>query len=407
VTTTTEPADPVARSGPAAPGHRRKLLLAALSTTVVALPAAGPADATAEPAATRSEPALEVVASGLDHPRGLAALPGGAVLVAEAGRAGEAPCLPASPGTGNQPACLSATGAVTLVRPGRQTRVLDGLASIGPEDGTAVSGPHDLAPTSDGLRIVFGFANNPSGRADLGEAGASLGQLALVDHRGRQRNVGDLAAHEGSANPDGRPGFAGSWSNPYSIVPAGRDTFVSDSGGNDILRVTPGGRVATVAVLPAREVPAPPGAGLPPGSTITMEPVPTGMVRGPDGALYVGELTGAPGPAGAARVFRVVPGRAPEVVHGGFTAVSDVAFDRQGRLLVLEIFTNGLTSGNPAGALKRVEADGSVTTLIDEGLVTPTAMAVAHDGAIYISNRATSVGGGEVVRFVPPSSREG
>jgi hypothetical protein len=40
--------------------------------------------------------------------------------------------------------------------------------------------------------------------------------------------------------------------------------------------------------------------------------VPNSVAQGPDGAYYVGELTGVPFEAGAARVYRVVPGRASE-----------------------------------------------------------------------------------------------
>jgi hypothetical protein len=378
--------------------RRRSLLLAAIPALLVGtvvITTSSPAPAA--PAAPAQAPPLQVVASGLDHPRGLVAGPFGIVLIAESGEEGVAPCLPPSPGTGNKPACFSATGAITLAWGGRTFRLLDQRASNGAEDGTASSGPHDLAATSDGLRILYGYANNPELRPGLGEAAATLGTLTTVDFRGRERIAGDLAEHERVNNPGGEPGFAGLWSNPYSMIPDGHDVLVSDSGANAILRVTPAGQVTTVAVLPSRQVP------LPTGGTITMESVPTGMVRGGDGAVYVGELTGAPFPVGGARVFRVVPGQAPQVVATGFTNVIDVAFDRQGRLLVLEHATNGLPSGDPTGALKRVEANGSTTTLVSTGLVSPTALTVAPDGAVLISNKGTSVDGGEVVRFVPPA----
>jgi DNA-binding CsgD family transcriptional regulator len=38
----------------------------------------------------------------------------------------------------------------------------------------------------------------------------------------------------------------------------------------------------------------------------------------------------------------------------GFTNIIDIAFDRHGRLLVLEIFKNGLPSGDPTGSLVRI-----------------------------------------------------
>ena len=44
---------------------------------------------------------------------------------------------------------------------------------------------------------------------------------------------------------------------------------------------------------------------------------------GPYGAYYVGELTGVPFAVGAARVYRVVPGKAPQVFLEGFAVIID------------------------------------------------------------------------------------
>jgi len=68
-------------------------------------------------------------------------------------------------------------------------------------------------------------------------------------------------------------------------------------------------------------------------------------VRGPDGAFYVGELTGFPYYKGYARVLRVVAGQAPTVYAEGFTNIADIAFDDSGRLLVLEMSQEGLFAG--------------------------------------------------------------
>jgi hypothetical protein len=54
-----------------------------------------------------------------------------------------------------------------------------------------------------------------------------------------------------------------------------------------------------------------------------MQAVPTSVVKGPDGAYYVGQLTGFPFPVGGANVFRVVPGHDPEVFAGGFTYITN------------------------------------------------------------------------------------
>ena len=76
----------------------------------------------------------------------------------------------------------------------------------------------------------------------------------------------------------------------------GKPLVVADAGGNDILSVTHGA-ISLVALLPFGTAPAPamPGAPAPPpGATIPVDPVPTSVVRAPDGTLYVGQLTGFP-----------------------------------------------------------------------------------------------------------------
>jgi hypothetical protein len=79
-------------------------------------------------------------------------------------------------------------------------------------------------------------------------------------------------------------------------------------------------------VFPVQPTPAPDGTVIP------MHFVPTTVARGPDGAFYVGQLTGFPFPVGGARVWRVEPGSAPTVYASGFTNIIDIAFDRRGRL---------------------------------------------------------------------------
>jgi hypothetical protein len=135
--------------------------------------------------------------------------------------------------------------------------------------------------------------------------------------------------------------------------------------------------------------------------------VPTCVVRGPDGAYYVGELTGVPFAVGAANIYRVVPGQASEVVHPGFKTIIDMDFGPDGSLYVLQHATGAFFSG--PGILIRVSPDGTRTTIIKEtdGLIRPTSVLVDDDGTIYVTNKGLSVGAGEVLRIdpsAPPSS---
>jgi hypothetical protein len=216
--------------------------------------------------------------------------------------------------------------------------------------------------------------------------------------------VADVAGYEFDENPGG----GAPDSNPYGLAAGGR--LVVDAGGNSLLRVHDGGTISTVATFPSRDDARPTDA------------VPTCVAVGPDGAYYVGELTGVPFATGAARVYRVVPGEEPEVFLEGFTTIIDLAFDRDGALYVLQHSSAGPFFAAP-GSLVRVAPDGTRTTILD-GLTRPTGLVVARtrhghrsdhgedddddddeDGhgrlVFYISNRGTSAGIGEVIRFAP------
>jgi hypothetical protein len=345
------------------------------------------------PEAWAAQGPFEVVAAGLDNPRGLAFGPDRALYIAEAGRGGAGPC---APGPEGGDVCIGASGAVTRVWRGQQTRIASGLASLAAPGGFAATGPHDVAPNGAGRTIaVIGLGGNVGFRAKFGPIGAGLGQLVQITATGLVRTVADVSTYEESANPDG--GIIDS--NPYAVVSRGAVRLVADAGGNDLLGVGANGRIVTVAVFPDRMVDAPPFLGLPPGAKIPMQSVPNAVAIGPDGAYYVGELTGFPFPVGGARVYRVVPGQAPTIYAEGFTNIIDVTFGPDGSLYVLEIAANGLLSNDLTGALIRVAPGGARTTIAQAGLVAPAGVAVGPDGALYVSNFGIFPDAGQVVRI--------
>ncbi|WP_158074048.1 ScyD/ScyE family protein [Micromonospora sp. CB01531] len=370
---------------------RLKLRSAGVAVAVAGLVVASTPDAvTAATSKTRAE-GMTVIATGLDNPRGLAVTPEGVVLVAEAGRGGQGPCLV---GGQDQVFCLGATGAITTVRGHQQKRVATGLPSLGTPTQSEVLGPHDIALTAAGPLVTIGLGTDPQRRAQLGTAGALVGQTVRLGPSGAN-SFADLAGWEAANNPDSDQPGTGPDSNPYGLVSYRDGAVATDAGGNTLLRLDRRGRISPLAVFPTTPTPSPFG-----GPDIPMQFVPTTVTTGPGGALYVGQLTGFPFPVGGAKVWRVTPGQAPTVYAEGFTNIADIAFDHKGRLLVLEITANGLLSGDPTGALIRVERDGSRTELARAGLVTPTGLAVARDGTIYISNKGTMVGQGEVLRLL-------
>jgi hypothetical protein len=338
--------------------------------------------------------AFTVVADNLDNPRGLAFGPGGALFVAEAGRGGSGPpCATIPPPPPDFQVCYGPSGAVTRILGAEQERVVEGLPSLAAPvpGGTGVevyAGPHDVSFAGERGFLVTGLGFHPDVRSnELVPVGGLFGQLWRF-WPGLTR-VADISAFE-LTNPDGSVVH----SNPYAVLATPDAQYVVDAGGNSLLRVV-GGEVTLVAVFPAR--PTPPGG--PPGPPV-FESVPDSIALGPGGDLFVGELTGFPFPVGAANVYRVSPGGDVDVYASGFTNIIDVAFDEGGNLYVLEFATNGLLSGDPTGALWRVTPQGTKAKIEIEGLtlVSPAGLAIGG-GAIYISNRSTSAGEGEVVRI--------
>jgi hypothetical protein len=369
----------------------RRCLLVPLLVLAALLPFAGVSAA--------HDSSLEVVADGLDNPRGLDFSHWGALYVAEAGRGGAGPCIPGPDGD----VCAGASGAVTKIWHGKQRRVVKGLPSLAtpgraatPESaavaaGSDAIGPSDISFGFFSAYLTVGLGQNPAVRVPptLGPLGPKFGKLYRISPFGRVRAVADISAYEQDANPDGNMEEGGVDSNPNSVLARPGRQYVVDAGGNDLLRVGPTGRISTVAVFPPG--PVPPG---PP-----FQAVPTAVVRGPDRALYVSQLTGFPFPVERANIYRIEPGSEPEVYAEDLTNVTDLAFGPDGSLYVVEIATNGLLSGDPTGALKRIAPDGSVSEDLANGeLEAPYGVTVSRKGHVYVTNHGTSAGGGEVVR---------
>jgi hypothetical protein len=100
-------------------------------------------------------------------------------------------------------------------------------------------------------------------------------------------------------------------------------------GWNSVLEVRANGKVSTLAAYGARPNRLPIGPPF-------VESVETAVAQGPDGALYVSELTGAPFPRGFARIHRIGPDGNTTVHASGLTAVVDLAFAEDGALYALQ-----------------------------------------------------------------------
>ncbi len=403
-------------SEPVPAPHSRRI---ARWTSVVPAAAALASVATLAPvpgaAAPAPTPKLAVVASHLNNPRKIF-LGSGTVYVAEAGTGGRSRCQ----GSGSTQTCNGLTGSITRIAGGKQARIVTGLWSNARRNGELANGPADVLFRNGRFYVLLQNGTIDSkGRNNLGPAGRYAGDL-IVSPPGRADPtvIANFASYEAAHNPDRGAGPGSRFgdppidSDPYAFTAYRGGFAVADAAGNDLLWVGPNGKVSLLAVFPtqtvrltravAKQIGAPAGM-----RSITVQSVPDSVAVGPDGALYVGELTGLPFAKGTARIWRVVPGRKPTLFASGFTNISDLAFDGK-NLLVLEISTGGLLDSTAPGALIRLTPDGKRSVLASAGLDHPTGLAVGR-GSIYISNRGVFPGTGpgphgELVRL-PASLR--
>lgn len=241
--------------------------------------------------------------------------------------------------------------------------------------------------------------------------------------RGRATLVGDIETFENTVDPDvNAPGAwkdpaceflpgqfsPGPQSNPYHLAAlSGSEVLLGDAAGNSLLKVKKNGDVDWVAVFPPASDGDPADSGnwlvLFPLSAETdcyVQPVPTAVDVGPDGAYYVGELTGAtPGsvPAtGWSRVWRIEPGSENvtcpsaecQVALDGFTSIIDVTFGPDGDLYVVEFDENGwlaATGGDLGlGTVNRCDLSAGSCSVVAAGLVLPAAIDFDKRGNLWL-----------------------
>ncbi|SDS46971.1 hypothetical protein SAMN04488543_1791 [Friedmanniella luteola] len=362
------------------PGWRAAAVSLSLLTAVGTVGLA-PA-ATAHERDHRDRDRVRVVATGLDNPRQMS-FSGGALYVAEAGEGGTADCAAGPEGR----VCFGKSGSITRVTARGQRRVVTGLPSLaGETTGANAIGAGDVKVYGHRYAVLLGLGADPTSRVGKTPGYEKLATLSTGRlGSSRLRVVADIGAKEIRSNPE--PTDLDS--NPVGLLSTGRSTYVADAGGNTVYKVGRHGKVRTVAVLPS--VPA---AGFP-----DADAVPTSVAQGPDGALYVSQLTGFPFPVGGSSIWRVVPGHAPTRYATGLTNVTDLAFDRHGHLYAVQIAANGLLAGEAArGSVVRVRPGHSTHTTILGGLIAPYGIAL-HDGAAYVTIHATEKNAGQVLRI--------
>ncbi|MFN6563724.1 MAG: ScyD/ScyE family protein [Nostoc sp. ChiSLP01] len=383
---------------------------------------------------------LTKIVDGISNARGVSFGPDGTLYVAEPGVGGNGNCQP-SPSTLFQPICAGNTGSLVKVTPGGQPqRILTNFQSLAEQpSGNQGAGIQDIQFDSLGnAYLLTGFAGYPGNRdletLNLGSQfplppqqlatfppstpdkvlnTPLLAQLYKVDlNSGKLDSIFDFAKYEITNNPDGGDVVT----NPYDLAISGDSAYVVDGGGNTAYKIKLDGSESQAIGIPKNIIsaselpPLPPGQELPPGlvdvlpgGNIGVQSVPTGGAIGPDGALYVGEYTGFPYPEDKSRIFRIGEDGNPEVYLDGFTHITDLTFDENGNLLVLQFSDTSQLEGdirNLPGSLIKVAPDGTRTILVaaGQGLDSADGIDIGPDGKIYITNRGVGPALGEVVR---------
>jgi hypothetical protein len=321
-----------------------------------------------------ADPSVSIVAAGLNNPRGIDVGANGRVYVAEAG-----------------------TGKILSIYGGAVHTYASGLPTmtIDSPDGPTVTGPTNVAAHGNGnVDVVVG-----AGPQDVDSRFNSASRV-----RGRSLGV-DLQAFA-NAHPDPNDlEQIPTDSNPYGAAwLSGSRMLVTDAAANDLLLVS-GHSVQLVARFPTELIST---AGIPdptlPGM-LPAEAVPTTVTVGPDGYWYVGELKGFPFAQGASRIWRIAPWARDVTCDAsaataecslwmdGFTSITGIDFGPDGALYVVEISKFGVPAIGPGtGGLFRV-AGGVTTELVPGQLSAPGDVAVGSDGTVYVTNWSVAPNG--------------
>ena len=374
--------DLAAAAMPRASRRRRRRV----GIAVVAVAAVSTVSAVGFAAKGTAAPTVTVVADGLNNPRGLA-FEDGHLWVAEAGTGGTE-CVP-TPGGESNPTCFGLTGSIDRIDGGTVKRVFTGLESSAGSGGGSAIGVDGISTFGDRLYAVFGLSDFEVPEGLSPELTAVLFDQAGHLVRGTTSDAGGLAAVSNVG------AFDYAWSNqhkslvpeqfpdanPYGVLADGHHVFVADAASNTLDQVD--SRTGSEKILAF--VPNPPAS----------DAVPTCVAEGPDGALYVGQLTGAGNGAGSANVYRWTASTGLKVWQTGFSAITGCGFGKDGSFYVTELDKVGFPpTGPPGGDVIKIAKNGTRTTLGTGQLFFPNGFAAGDDGAIYVSNWSVRPGSG-------------
>ena len=243
-----------------------------------------------------------------------------------------------------------------------------------------------------------------TGGGDVPDASVTGDASVLVANPGEEARVlADLEAYELANNPDGQLQFdpvtnepLDALTNPFAVLAQRGSGYVlvADAGANAVLSVSRTGEVSTFFVPPLVTTGACEGAPNNDPDHVGCDSVPTGLAYGPGNTLYVSTLSGdAPGEG---RVY-VLDANTAEVldVISGLNGPTGVAVARDGAVYVSEVFYGAPPGDGPpppdfdpasVGRIVRIDADGTRTYA---AVTMPTGLDF-HKGILYASAWSTA-----------------
>lgn len=380
----------------------RRTLAKAGAVSILALKTSGKGwaqDASPVPDSAGAAAQMEVLATGLKDPRFLV-VDGSDVYFTESGTGGdEAVFQTVGEGTPEPTAPISMTGntgklSKYSLADGTLTEIVSDFRSYTFGENGEIVGAAGLA--LDGAGTAFVTVGAPGPFVAMMPLTGEEGAVFKVDlASGAKEAIADLIAWEIEMNPD--PVAVDS--NAYGAAYLDGVVYVADAGGNSIIAVdTADNAVSTFAVTGGLPAPFLPDSGNPArGGAKEIDSVPSNVVVGPDGLLYVSFVSGGPFPAGIVPVYAYAADGTMETVAEGLTMVADLAFDSQGRLYASMISTDFINQA--PGQVVRIEEDGSLT-VVAPMLPVPAGIAFDADDNLYaLIFSAVAPDGGSLVRI--------
>jgi hypothetical protein len=333
------------------------------------------------------------VTTGLDSPRGLAFLPNGTLVVAEAGHGGDV-C------TGG--VCLGLTGRISTIdlATGSHAPLVSGLFSFLERgsatgiDGLATQGGRLLGIMGNNINELADFDCSVLAAADckqvLAAGEVQAGALLKFTPSGTWSKIADVGGvdYQFTADNPG-DGVYGTEidANPYGVFALPGGTYVADAGSNTLDWVDNNG---SVSVLNRFTVP-----------TVHVFPtdgVPTCVAPSNNG-LIVADLAG--------RIWRVNGSTMTLIQDQTGNHYTGCAADAAGNVYVVSMWHHTAPQlpfpplHPNTGSIVKVAADSTASTLsLPTTLNFPNGITVSPDGMLYVSVGSTSANGG-VVKIAP------